>query len=506
MTRSRISYNIHAQAVRDIPRLTQHLMKIQPTLVMGMDGLGLIRDLQKALPATMFIHRNYGITNGDDDVHLKVTPEWWLELRAKESEGGIYLYTTNEPAFDDKSIQWHVDLMELAAKRGVKLVIGNWGVGNPGPDDWGRAKRMLELLDQHRDLFMLGLHEYACGIITSGLYGGYPNQAGVQPGEYGGKDLIPPRLWPDDVSKITLWHCGRFNFLVKACEKMGIKPPRIVLTEHGFDDVSDIKGWAEHLDKTPGYTSIRGWKSLKAQWDKWFNPLGWSAERAYFEQLAWADQKIYQGSAVEGQCVFAWGHTSERWEQFDVAEAFEFQERLEEYAKVEDATPPPVVAPPEEPVQVFKKPTNATKKYTVQSLNGMNVRTGPAVLYPKISTKNMAEIQPGNYVRFWVVPETPKSEWLWAYCQIVTGDHALEEGWVYLAEFQYKEASTREIPVVKPPVMLQSHTFAVKIIAPAPNGDVLADWLRKQLEGAGLLFKNLDQVSNVQFEVEEIQP
>jgi hypothetical protein len=99
-----------------------------------------------------------------------------------------------------------------------------------------------------------------------------------------------------------------------------------------MDDVSDIKGWAEKLDKTQNYSSIRGWKSLKAQWDKWFNPVGWSAERGYFEQLAWADQVIYHNSVVEGQCVFSWGHTSDVWEQFDISEGTEFQKLLEAYA------------------------------------------------------------------------------------------------------------------------------------------------------------------------------
>lgn len=332
MAHSKISYNIHAQVIKDATRLKQHLLKINPTVVLFLDGLGAAKETKAALPNTIVIHRNYGVTNGDDDVHIKITPQRWMELRAKESEGDIYLYTSNEPAFDQKCIQWHVDLMELAAKQGVKLVIGNWAVGNPGPDDWGQAKRMLELLDQHRDLFILGLHEYACGIVTSGLYGGYPNNAGVQPGTAGGQDLVPKDKWPKDVSKITMWHCGRFHFLLNYCQKNNIKPPRIILTEHGMDDVSDIKGWAEKLDKTANYSSIRGWKSLRSQWDKWFNPVGWSAERGYFEQLAWADQVIYHNSVVEGQCVFSWGHTSDVWEQFDVAEATEFQKLLEAYA------------------------------------------------------------------------------------------------------------------------------------------------------------------------------
>jgi hypothetical protein len=333
MAGSRISYNIHAQAVKDTPRLKRHLAKIQPTVVLCLDGLGLAQELKAMLPDALVIHRNYGVTGKDDDVYKRVEPQAWLDKRAKETEGGIYLYTTNEPGFDDQCLNWHIQLMQLAAKKGVRLVIGNWAVGNPRPEDWPKARQMLELLDQHRDLFVLGLHEYGCGVLTSGFYGGYPDNAGVQPGKPGGQNLIPKDNWPQDVSKITKFHCGRFNFLINYCQQNGIKPPRIVLTEHGMDDVSDIKEWAKTLEVNKPYLNIRGWKTLQSQWNKWYNPDGWSAERAYFEQLAWADRVIYRNSAVEGQCIFSWGHTSDEWEQFDVADASELQSLLETYAQ-----------------------------------------------------------------------------------------------------------------------------------------------------------------------------
>jgi|CXWL01.1.fsa_nt_gi hypothetical protein len=403
MSKSKISYNIHAQAIKEATRLKNHLLAIQPSVVLFLDGLGAAKEYAALLTDTIVIHRNYGITNGDDDVHLKVTPARWMELRAQEAEGGIWLYTTNEPAFDQKSIQWTVELMELWLKRGIDpakqyggLVVGNWAVGNPGPDDWPAAKRMLELLDQHRDLFILGLHEYACGIITSGLYGGYPNNANKPPGEPGGFNLIPHEAWPDDVSKITMWHCGRFNFLVKACAKMGIKPPRIILTEHGMDDVSDIKGWAETLLKTPGYTSIRGWKSLKTWWQ--FQFPDWSPEQAYFEQLAWADRTIYKDSVVEGQCVFSWGHSSNNWDQFDVSEAGEFQKLMEAYA----GSVPPMIEPPPPVIEV--PPPTAPSTFpadfaeraitaTLQNPGVINVRSTPS-----ISSTVVYQLQPKAYI------------------------------------------------------------------------------------------------------------
>ncbi len=349
MARSRISYNIHAQAVHDRDRLMRHLQAIQPTAVLVMDGLGLAQEIKAAVPGAMVIHRNWGATEGDDNAFAKVTPERWLELRAKEAEGGIFLYTTNEPGWGADVIDWHVRLMELAAPRRVPLVIGNWAVGTPQPEQWTMARRMLELLDEHRDLFILGLHEYACAVATSGLHGGFPINAGVAPDSPGGVNLIQPESWPGDVSRITMWHCGRFQFLVRQCDTLGIKPPRIIMTEHGMDDVSDIKPWTETLRKTDPYLNIRGWKSVQNQWTDWYSGKGWSPQRAYFEQLAWADRVIYWNSVVEAQLIYCWGHKDPQWEQFDICEASEFHSLLENYAQQKPAPVKPT--PTESPKQ-----------------------------------------------------------------------------------------------------------------------------------------------------------
>ncbi len=345
MARSRISYNVHAQVIKDHTRFINHLKAINPTVVLIMDAVGLAREIKAMLPETLVISREYG-GEGDDTVHLRMSPGDWLKWRAPHTEGGIYAYTTNEPGFDDNCLSWHIELMELAARRNVPLVIGNWAVGIPTPEEWPRARRILELLDQHRNLFVLGLHEYAGAVITSGLYGGYPDRAGVAPGDNSkpGLNLIPPQNWPPDVSNVTMFHLGRFNFMIRYCQSIGIRPPRIIMTEHGMDDLSDIKPWTQRLKVRQPYYNVRGWKSLTDQWNDWYSGLGWSPERSYFEQLRWADRVIYQNSVVEGQCIFSWGHSSQMWEQFDIAEAFEFQRLLEGYAQ-EPTAPAATFAP-----------------------------------------------------------------------------------------------------------------------------------------------------------------
>lgn len=348
---SRLSYNIHAQFVTDTPKLMKHLVAIRPAAVLVMDGLGLAREIKAKLPDTLVISRIYP----DEDMQNRMSPEDWLKQRGPETEGGIYAYTTNEAGFSKNLIDWHIRLLELAIKIRTPLVIGNMSVGTPAPEDWAAGRKLLELLDQHRDLFILGLHEYACGVITSGFLGGYPDNAGVDPSiptnAGKGKNLIPSANWPTqfDAAQMTLFHCGRFKFLVRYCQTIGLPPPRILLTEHGFDDVSDIKAWSDRLQMTPPFTSIRGWKSVQNQWRKWYDAQGWSPQRAMFEQLAYADRTIYQGSAVEAQLLYCWaGRPGYKWDQFDLSGADEFQGWLEKAssAPVTIAPAPVVINPP----------------------------------------------------------------------------------------------------------------------------------------------------------------
>jgi hypothetical protein len=341
---SRISLNIHGNNAPDRQRLLDHLQILQPPAVLVLDNLDLAREIKKLLPNTTSIFREFG-SKGDGALHLDSDPKSWLDRHAHQAEGGIVLHVLNEPPFDQAVVDWLTELLRLAAPRRIPLIIGNWAVGNPLPEQWAMAREMLQLLDQHRDLFILGLHEYAGGVVTSGLYGGYPDNAGVKPGTSGGKNLIPPGNWPKDVSDATRYHMGRFKFLMSYCDSIGIRCPRIILTEHGFDDTSDIKAWEDTLKKNSPYLNVRGWKTLHNQWTDWYGGLGWSPERAYFEQLAWADRTIYQNSPVEAQCIFCWGHSSQEWDQFDIAQAQEFQRLLEDYARQGAAFKPAEFAP-----------------------------------------------------------------------------------------------------------------------------------------------------------------
>ncbi len=325
---SRISLNIHAQRISNRGRFFQFVRDLNPVAVVVLDEPGMALDIADKLPECQVIFRFNG-DGGDGDLHRKYKPEEWLAKISDKVRGDkrIILYTTNEPKLDKALIDWHSELIPLANAQGWRLCVLNLAVGNPEPEkrddkgnitqesQWEIARSLLELLATNRQ-HVLGLHEYAGGVVTSGLIGGNPK-------------FIAPGEWPSLVP-FTRWHMGRNRFLMEYCARHNIKPPRIILTEHGFDNTSDIKPWLETLQRTPPYPDIRGWRSLMKQWKAWW-PM-WTAEQAYAEQLLWADKALYQGTPVEAQCIFCYGDAG-GWEQFNVEDATDLHKRLIAYAK-----------------------------------------------------------------------------------------------------------------------------------------------------------------------------
>lgn len=296
----------------------------------------LCRELKDALPSCEVTFRLKGGPWGDDDGEgiLKVTAEEYVREMVAQLKGDkrIRVGAGNEMPLNARTVARLCELVPIANREGVSLDLLHIATGNPQPPkldkftgaiitetEWEIAKPLLDLLAVHRQ-HRLAIHEYAGGVVTSGLIGGNPT-------------MISPGEWPA-IAPFTRWHLGRFQFLIEYCQRRNIKPPRMIVTEHGFDDTSDIKPYLDTLQKTAPYTSIRGWRSLVNQWASWW-PM-WNAEKAYAEQLKWADSVLYRGTPVEAQCIFAWGDSG-GWAQFDVSGATELQSLLVAYSK-EQAT------------------------------------------------------------------------------------------------------------------------------------------------------------------------
>lgn len=346
-----ISYNVLSVPSESVHEA--HISALQPKWILYKDNFSYAVKIARMLPKTVVIHRDWSGYLGDDDLPRKVTPQAWLDGQRKLGSLNIWRYCLNESGFDDRVLAWINSAIEINAQSNepLHLVIGNFSAGTPNPDAWKTpaAVKLLHYLDMYRQWLVLGLHEYFAAVPTSGYYVGYPSNANIasNPDDASGSkglNLIPMDKWPKDTRGITLWHCGRFRFLLQACDSLGIPYPRIVVTEHGTDDLSDIKPWLDTLQKTPPYPNIRGWRSLERQWQAWYDS---GIDLTYYNMLTYLDAAVYAGSPVEAQLIFAWGDSG-GWEQFKVDNAPELQQRLAMYA---GAPPPPVVTPPEPPPQ-----------------------------------------------------------------------------------------------------------------------------------------------------------
>lgn len=315
---NRLSYNIHAQGVKDTPRLLAHIARLKPSWVGVMDGVGLAQDIRRVSPNTKVWHRAYP-EGGDETIWQRLSPAEWVARTAAELKGtDLWAYCLNEPGFDDAMLIWLCNVIELAQPLGLKLVVGNFSVGTPEPNEWNKAtaRRLLELCDKYRTV-VLGCHEYAGGVITSGFIGGAPNSTQYH------RDFIPVANWPSaaEARNMTMWHVGRVKFLVNACKQMGIQPPRVLITEFGFDSLKsdpnpDLRAWLDNLP-TEGGIEARAWQGLRPAWAKFFDTL--AHEEAYYRQLAYADCIIYHDALpVEGMQIFCYGAKGNDWIHFDV--------------------------------------------------------------------------------------------------------------------------------------------------------------------------------------------
>lgn len=444
--------NIHARNIRDKAHLFQHLIKRQPRALVVMDDYGTAEELKRLLPKSLIIFRIWGI-DGDENDYLQMTPHEWLYNHRRFAGGGIALYALNEPPFNEQVIKWLTELctINLEPEYRLTLVLGNFATGNPKPEEWALAKDLLTLMAAHRDLFILGLHQYAGGVVTSGLYGGNPNAAGSER-----VNLIPPANWPRDLTGVTRFHIGREKFLVDYCRDNGIALPRIIATEGIFDDTSDIGSWLKTLVVSPPFTNIRGYKTLRAQWALWFPQ--WTLAQAYFEQLKYAVEVIWKDSPVEAVCLFSWGASSNQWAQFDIQDETELHTLLEGFSMASVTTLFPASTDPRMRPALLKSTgttTNLRRYPNRESDSVLLFKTATATYIPAglltEQEKHVDQLDDGKF-----------ATWLPAYLSV---DDRTYSGWV------------RDNAVLIQPLPLETPPAPPPIVAPMPEPELpTIDW------------------------------
>jgi len=335
---TKVGYNIHGDSFVNRTKLKTHLNKANTSFNLVLENDGLARELT---PFSNIISRHYpdGGLSWEDHPDYQPAEDWFQRYSGDE---GIYLYTTNEPlphnshpdfpAKIEALLEWHYEVMSLAERTNQRLCVLNIGLGKLEVEHMPLLYPIVERINARPDLFILGLHEYAGGVITSGIEG---------------ETLINPNTWPtkerleQPFSVYPTWHCGRFRMLKESLLNAGIPFPRTVITEFGFDRLDDISRWQQSLIKTSGFPDIRGWKTLPEQWRSWWPT--WGTQQAMAEQYLWAEHNLY--NSVEGLTIFAWTNAP-RWQpQFDISNANFYQNYMEDALFPEE---PPIEEPPVE--------------------------------------------------------------------------------------------------------------------------------------------------------------
>lgn len=362
-----VFYNVLGQFVADKARLVDLTRQHKPKWALVMDDLALARDMQTASPGTNVIVRFWP----DDGLQYLGSPEDFLARKQHEVglHTNLWVYTTNEPGFSDEIVDWHIRVIELNRQLGrpFKLVIMNLSVGTPEPGDWLRpnAQKLLRLLDEEREHVVLGLHEYFHGVVTAGLQGVHYN--------------LDYQNWPTTIDpNKPNWLVGRFMFLVKACQQLGVKPPRMVITEYGADSIGTWEGW---------FKPNGGWQALAGFWQKFMNM---STVDAYLLNLLYPLRVIYPG-LVEAALIFQYGAKSPRWASYNVEGFTDLHNGLMAW---ENQQTPPV--PPQVP---------GWRRGQHTELYNVNVRNKPSVAAGQIIGRIKVDLP------FWYIEAPNTADW-----------------------------------------------------------------------------------------------
>lgn len=281
-------------------------------------------------------------------------PVAWVASHADLIGTGLIVQTINEGGFSNENILWHERLLTYLLNNGIDLRVGILGlnVGTPKPEEWPQALNLLRLLARLRDRAFLVLHEYFGSVITSGIIGGDPNNAGVAHGQPGGTNLIPFAAWPTTPAAMTLWHVGRYWFLKRYLATVGVNMPQIIIGEFGADYLGDIDAWLRSLQSSQGqYDTVDGWRDLLKMWSQWYPNV--APGDVYMRMAAYADQKIY-GADIVGINFFAYGNDG-NWKQYQTnPDLTPWLEAYKPGAPV--IVPPPIVVTPPPPPPTTQPP------------------------------------------------------------------------------------------------------------------------------------------------------
>lgn len=340
---NRLGLNIRISAVNDKGALYTFLRTAQPATVVveviSTNDLNAVREVRAQLPSSSTVIVR--VKDTDDGALWKpggMAPEDYIRRYGAFGQGGLVLQTLNEPdpGSDPEARKrlsaWLRAVIDVANASAVTLCVFNPATGNPSVNNqlsWEGYDELLQALASRKHL--LGLHIYHL------------------------KDM--PIGWFDSIGAV-----------IDRCLKLQIKPPRIVVTEHGCDiGGGENDGYAGAWNLNAG-DYIRLLQSTFA--DRW--------------------RRYVQFGVLEGLCLFA--ASDNGWRSFNVMPILrELQAAIAAGAFNADpvAPEPPKPEPPKEEPPPFQE---RVVRLGIPGSGGLNFRAAP------VTGNVLAILRTGNEV------------------------------------------------------------------------------------------------------------
>ena len=202
-----ISLNVLPQPAIDTAALLDWVAAAKPPYLLVMDEIEVGRRVEMASPRTQIVFRRY--RPDDHKLYETISPAQFLDSIADVPAGWL-VQCLNEPNGNQQvMVDWLIAVIAEADKRGRRLALPHWSVGNPDTEGVGNGVydplwRAMAASGRH----VLGLHEYA---------------------------HTAPLNEP--------FHVGRYKTILARFDVLKLKRPTVVITEHGRDTAGGHDGW-----------------------------------------------------------------------------------------------------------------------------------------------------------------------------------------------------------------------------------------------------------------------
>lgn len=263
------------------PNIMDFVREAQPAVMVAVGDLGWLAELKKASPETIILAR---FIEGDQTIEGDPTARAreFVSANAErylENPSVDYWMGWNEPVIHSvEQIDWfaayEIERTIAMAELGLKVAVGNFPVGTPGPGEFEAFLPALAVAKEHGGI--LALHEYSAPTMQDGVGADIP---GLEASPERGALTLRYRYWYD-------YYLGANDLVLP-----------LVITEAGIDG---------GVLRSPDI-DVSGWQ-------------GFVTQDEYLAQLSWYDYELGRDSYVLGFAVFNAGDMNGRWASFDATE------------------------------------------------------------------------------------------------------------------------------------------------------------------------------------------